>query len=85
MPAALSGWLRRSHKGVGLTVLSTCASRVLDEAVPIVFASEFAADRAVVVQQIGSLGVVRLISASSSLLLVRCGVITSHKEGCDCF
>ena len=44
LPAALSGWLRRSHKGVGLTVLSTCASCVLDEAAPIVCASEFAAD-----------------------------------------
>ena len=85
MPAALSGWLRRSHKGVGLTVLSTCASYVLDEAAPIVFASEFAADRAVVVQQIGSLRGFRLISASFWLLLVMLCVIISNIEGCAHF
>ena len=34
----------RSCKGGGLALLSTCASCVLDEAAPIVCASEFAAD-----------------------------------------
>jgi hypothetical protein len=53
---------------------------VLNEAAPIVCASEFAADRPVVVQQIGSLGGFRLLSASFCLLLVRWCVITSHKE-----
>ena len=84
-PAALAGWLRRARKGGGLTVLSTCASRVLDEAAPIVFASEFAADRAVVVQQIGSLGGFRLLFASFWVLLAMLCVIISNIEGCAHF
>ena len=61
-------------------MLFTCASRVLNEAAPIVCASEFAADRPVVVQQIGSLGGFRLLSASFWLLLVMLCVIISNIE-----
>ena len=66
-------------------MLSICASCVLDEAAPIVCASEFAADRPVVVQQIGSLGGFRLLSASFWLLLVMLSVIISNIEGCAHF